>query len=365
MNSQKIKIIYIIDGLVIGGAQRLLVDLIKALDKSLLDIKVVTLIKKGILAEEIEKLGIPVIFQPKTSKLGLGLVFKLRKFLKAESPDIVHTHLFGGDTWGRLAAILAKVPVIISTEHNINLNESFVKKLVKLLLSFFTNKIIAVSQGAKDYAVEIEKIKAAKISVIYNGLDTDIFTFRGFKPIDLSLPIQAVVVARLEEQKGHQYLLEAMPLILNKYANFNLNIIGSGSLEQDLKLQVEKLKIKDHVVFWGEQLELGKILPAMDLFILPSVWEGLGIVILEAQAIGLPVIASNVGGIREVVEDTQTGLLFEPKNPTAIFNAVDKLLSSQDLAQQIVSKANKQITEKFNIKIIALAYSNLYFDLVK
>ena len=208
---EKIKIIYVIDGLIIGGAQVFLVDLTKLLNKGLFDIKVVTIIKKGILAEQLEQIGIRVVHLQKKGKLGLGVIWKLWRFLRKEKPDIVHTHLFGGDTWGRIAAILARVPVIVSTEHNTNFEEGWAKRKVKKFLSHFTKKIVAVSEAVKDYSVSRDKIKEKKITVITNGINLDKFTSLPEK--EFSNPPVIGVVGRLEEQKGHKYLFEALNLI--------------------------------------------------------------------------------------------------------------------------------------------------------
>lgn len=357
--NNKIKIVYIINNFVLGGAERLLLDVCRKLDKNKFEITVITIIGNGPLLAEFKKLPINLRIFQKKSKLGLGLICQIRKELKKIKPQIVHTHLFGGDTWGRLAAILAGVPVIISTEHNMGENETWVMKKIKLILSWFTAKIIAVSQGVKDYSVKVEGIKAEKIEVIYNGIDLARFTYRGVKDLDAK-KIEAVVVGRLEEQKGHQYLISAMPKILEKYSGFILNIVGQGSLEKSLKEQVRQLGLKDKVNFKGTSTEVEKILAQMDLFILPSVWEGLGIVILEAQAAGLPVLASNVGGIREIIKSGQNGLLFEPKDPEAIFKTVDKILSNSELRKQIVETANAQVKAKFSLEGMVGKYEEVY-----
>ncbi len=362
--SEKIKIVYIINSFAVGGAERLLFDLCSRLDKDTFEPYVCTAVAGGPMAENFEALGLPVKIFTKKSKLGLGLIWQLAKYLREVKPQIVHTHLFGGDTWGRLAAILAGVPVIVSTEHNINIDESWLKKIIKLKLSWFTKKIIAVSQSVKAYSVKKEKINPKKITVIYNGIDLSGFSFKGYEPIDLHNKISAVTIARLEPQKGHRYLIEAMPLIIKKYPAFILNIVGAGSLENELKNRVKELNLQDYVIFWGRRADPQNILPAMDLFILPSLWEGLGIAILEAQASGVPVLAAKTGGIEEIIEPETTGLLFELKNSQAIFQSVEKLLSQPDLQQKIINNAYQQVKEKFDLEQMVSAYEDLYLSLI-
>jgi len=363
--TEKIKIVYIINSFALGGAEKLLLDLCRQLDRQKFEPYVCTAVAGGPMAEDFEALGLPVKIFIKKSKLGLGVIWQLVKFLKEVKPQIVHTHLFGGDTWGRIAAILAGVPIIISTEHNINLDESWLKKLIKFKLAIFTKKIIAVSQSVKNYSVKKEKINPKKIAVIYNGIDLHKFSFRGYQSIDLHNKISAVTIARLEPQKGHYYLIDAMPLIIKKYPNFILNIVGAGNLENELKNQAKDLGLQDHVVFWGRRTDPENILPAMALFILPSIWEGLGIAILEAQAVGVPVLASKVGGIMEIIESGKTGLLFAPKNSEAIFQSIEKLLSDSDLQQKIVKNAHEQVKEKFSLENMVQAYEDLYLELAR
>jgi glycosyltransferase involved in cell wall biosynthesis len=361
----KIKIVCIINSLALGGAEKLLLELIQKIDKDRFDISVCTVNGAGPLLLEFEKLGITLKIFQKKAKLDLGVIWQIYGFLKEIKPDIVHTHLFAGDTWGRIAAFLARVPVIISTEHNINFDENWLKKIIKLILSWFTDKIIVVSRGVKDYSIKVEKINPQKLEVIYNGIDLNKFGFRGYKPIETGRNINAVIVARLEKQKGHEYLLGAMPVIIKKYPNFVLNIVGTGFLLNDLKVQATNLGIINKIVFWEQQQDIEKILSKMDLFILPSVWEGLGIAIIEAQAVGLPVLASNIGGIKELIENEITGLLFEPQSSEAIFKSIDDLLSTPELAKKLVENAYQQVQEKFTIEKMVKNYSDLYLDLIK
>lgn len=361
-DSKKIKIVYIITTLLRGGAERLLVDLAANINRNKFDVSVISLIRGGPLAEILEDQGIEVAVFSKKTKLGLGLLWQVYKYLKNKKPQIVHTHLFGADAWGRLAAILAGVPVIISTEHNINLSESWLKRLIKKFLSLFTDKIIAVSEGVKEYSIQKDKISSKKIEVIYNGIDLEKFSFRGARKIDLN-NIRAGVIARLSEQKGHLYLIRATPDIAKKYPSFSLKIIGRGELGERLKKEVRRLKLEKQVEFWGERNDIAEILKELDLFILPSLWEGLGIAVLEAQAVGVPVLVSNAGGLKEIVKDRENGILFEPGKSEDIFKAVDWALAHQDELILMVRQARKDAEERFDIRKMVLGYERVYKEL--
>ena len=288
----------------------------------------------------------------------------MRNFFKKEKPDIVHTNLFGSDTLGRIAAIFAKVPVVVSTEHNTNFDQGFIKRLVKKILSLFTAKIIAASVAIRDFSMAKDGINPKKFIVINYGIDLTDYPFRGFQPINPD-KITAGVIARLEEQKGHLYLIKALPRIIQKYPSFKLQLIGGGSLLEKLEKEAAALDINNAIEFLGDRQDIPELLPKLDVFILPSLWEGLGIAILEAQAVGVPVLASNVGGIKEIVKDGETGLLFEPKDSPAIFNSIARLVANPDLTAKIVEQANKQVRADFDYKIMVRNYTDLYLTLLK
>lgn len=363
--SKKIKILYLIDSFSLGGAEKFLLNLCRNLDKEDFEIHVAAVVFGGTLEDEFRSLGIEVKIFNKKGKLSLPLIWQLRRYIKQINPDIVHTNLFGADTWGRIAAILAKTPIIISTEHNVNLDEPHYKKLIKLILSWFTTKIIAISEGVRDYSIKVEKIKSAKIKLIYYGIDLDKFNFRGYRQIDLTKPINAVTVGRLVPQKGHKFLIEALPLIMANYPNFKLHIIGAGKLENDLKEQVKGLGLEESVIFYGQRLDVENIFPKMDLFILPSLWEGLGLVLLEAQAVGVPILAADIPSVSEIIKDEETGLLFPVKNSPAIGQKVNYLLSYPAIAQKIVNNAHNIVSEKFSLRKMVDNYSSLYKQLIK
>jgi glycosyltransferase involved in cell wall biosynthesis len=292
----------------------------------------------------------------------LEILWQIYKYLKNKKPQIVHTHLFGADTWGRIAAIAARLPVIISTEHNINLSEDYLKRIIKKFLSLFTDKIIAVSEGVKKYSVSKERINTDKIEVIYNGIDLNNFPFRGTREIDL-VNIHAGVVARLREQKGHVYLIQALPEIISKYPGFKLKIIGGGELEVKLREEVNGLNLNKYVEFLGDQKDISQILNGLDLFILPSLWEGLGISVLEAQAVGVPVLVSNVGGLKEVVADKINGILFQSSSSQSIVEAVDWVLQNKAELPKMVFVARKSVEDKFDLREMVKKYEEVYQEL--
>jgi len=322
MLEEKIKIIYIITSLNFGGAEKMLLDLVKYLDKERFEVKVATVVGGGAMVDDFRKVGVEVKIFQKKSKLGLGVVWQIYKYLKKEKPQIVHTHLFGGDTWGRLAAIFARVPVVVSTEHNTNFDEGWLKRKLKKFLSLFTKKIVAVSEAVKQYSISVDLINNKKIVVISNGINVQ--EFFGISKKNYSQPPILGVIGRLEKQKGHEYLFEALNLI--KTIPWVLWVVGDGSLKNKLEKLAKDLSLRERIIFLGARRNIVEILSKIDIFVLPSLWEGLGLAVIEAAAAGKPIVASRVGGILEIIEHEVTGILIEPKNVKSLADGLERML---------------------------------------
>ena len=361
MEKEKIKIIHIITSLNIGGAEKLLLDLVRELDEDKFETKVVTSVDAGVLVRDFGENEIEVKVFRKKSKLGLGVIWGIFRHLRKERPQIVHTHLFGGDTWGRIAAILARVPVIISTEHNTNIDEGFLKRLLKKFLSYFTDKIIAVSESVEKYSILRDKIGEKKIKVIYNGINLEKFLQN--KQKEFGNPPIIGVVGRLEEQKGHKYLIEALNLLKN--VPWTLWVVGDGSRKTGLERLVKDLNLRGRVIFLGNRDNIAEILGQIDIFCLPSLWEGLGLAVIEAAASARPIVASKVGGIPEIIEDNKTGLLVEPENVKSLVDGLEQILLGEKDALKMGHKAREAVKEKFGIKRMVREYEELYKELLK
>ncbi len=360
MGDEKIKIVYIICNFAFGGAERFLLDLIKHLNLERYEVHILTIMGGGPLEKEFKDLNVRIQIFKKKTKLGLGILWQIYCYLKREKPQIVHTHLFAGDTWGRIAAILAGAPIIISTEHNTNLDEGLLKRLIKRILSYKTDKIVAVSNAVSDYSIRVDKKKKKKILVIPNGICFEKFVPKAKK--FEHIPILGVI-GRLEIQKGHAYLFQALNLV--KDIPWKLWLVGEGSLRKKLEKQVKELSLEERVSFLGAQYNVLEILQTIDIFILPSLWEGLGIAVLEAAAMAKPIIASKVGGIPEIIEDKKTGLLVEPKKVTDLGEAIRWMLGHENEANEMGRCARKIVLEKFDIEKMVKEYEKLYERLME
>lgn len=358
MSNCPLKIIHILPELGFGGAERLLVDILKFSDREKFHFQVWCLFRGGGFQTEIEKLGVPVEIFGKKSKLGLGLVRELTRKLQQEKPDIVHTHLFAGDCWGKIAAHLAKVPVIISTEHNLNFDESRVKQAIKILTYKWTAAVIAVSLAVKKYSAKFYKLSADKIQVVYNGIDLNRFKYK--EPDLNKARLIFGCTGRLEEQKGQKFLVKAFADVVAKYPLAELWLVGNGSLRWQLEKLAARLGLSRNVKFLGQRLKMAELLNELDIFVLPSLWEGLGIAAMEAMACGLPVVASKVDGLRELITDGENGLLVEAASSRSLGKKMLEIADKPYLARILSHKARLTAEKNFDVRQTVEQYQKIY-----
>ena len=363
--SKKIKLTHIICSLGYGGAERFLIDLIKNTDREKYEISVLCVVEGGPLVKELKLNGIKTFIIGKKTKLGISTIWKIYKYLKKEKIQIVHTHLFAGDTWGRIAAVLAQTSVIISTEHSVNFNEEIIKRLVKKFLSYFTDKIIAISETVKENSQKRDWINSKKIEVIYNGINLDKFSLidsrlRGNDKEKNKDNITLGFVGRLEKEKGVKYLIEALHLCHScEDGNLKLKILGNGTQRKNLEAMSSRFGLKDKIEFLGFKNNPANFYQEIDILIIPSLWEGLSIVALEAMASGVPIIASNAGGLKEIIEAGKTGVLFESGNSKDLAKKILWAIENYDKINSMAEKAKTKV-ENFDIKKKAKKYERIY-----
>jgi len=346
-----------------GGAERLIIDLVSNFNQDLFEIKVICLKRFGTWGLELKNKGVPLILLGQKRGISFFSLIKLISILKKEKPDIAHTHLFGADVYGSLAARLAGVKYLVSTEHNLNYNEGFIKNIVKIFVGKLFNNIIAVSDAVKNHIIKVNYIKIKKILVIYNGVDVNKFYqfHDGLNSIKNNQKIIIGSIGRLTKQKGFEYLIEAVAKLSGR--NIECLIAGDGELKTQLQEKVKKFNLENKIKFLGWQKDIKSFLAKIDIFILPSLWEGFGIAILEAGSAGLPVIASNVDGIKEIIEDNKDGLLIKPADSAELAKKIEYLFGHREFGAELAASLRTKIKNNFTIEKIAAEYEKLYLNL--
>jgi len=365
-NKRKINVIHLVEELTIGGLEKILTTIVLNLNKKKYNVSVWCLREGGFFADKLVKEGIDVkILRISTSRNPLS-IYKLYRLLKSHKFDIIHTHAYSAGTIGRVSAFLAGVTIVISHNHSVYTYYNKYYHFVEWLLSFITDRVICISDKINVFAREIQRISAKELITIHNGID-DVCAVTGKRSSglkkELGIPIKHSVVgtiAHLEEHKGLKYLLKAASLLLASRSDISFLFVGEGTLKGELKKLCVDLKIEKTVIFAGERNDMPEILFSIDIFVLPSLREGLPLTILEAMACGRPVIATNVGGIPEAVKDGENGILVYPKDPEALYRAMNELLGDREKREKMGRIGKRMCDESFRAQTMVEKIEDLY-----
>jgi len=326
------------------------------------------------------KQGVTVIVLPKLIRRidpvsdALALICLLR-LIRKEKPTIVHTHTSKAGILGRLAAWLLRVPVIVHTPHGHVFHGHFSRFLSKAFLYIesafdkITDCTIALTSGEWKNYIELSVSKPEKLTTIHSGVDVDTFLNPAIdlkeKRKSLNIEPDGRVVGTvgwLLPIKGPVYLLKAMQLVWLKHNDVKLMFVGKGELESELKSMADGMGAGDRVLFPGWRDDIHEIMPVFDIFVLPSLNEGMGRVIVEAMAAGKPVIASNTGGIPDLVINGKTGYLVEPGDPGELTEAICNLLENPGRRLTMGREGRKRcqlFSEELMIKKLDVLYTRL------
>ena len=277
------------------------------------------------------------------------LALRLAKLVCDEKVDVIHAQTRTTQMCAAIASRMTGVPTV-STCHGF-----FRPHIGRKLLPLWGKRVIAISTVVKKHLVDDFHLAPQRIALIPNGIDT-----ARFLPLSLSArsglrgqwglgeePVLGIV-ARLSDVKGHQFLVGAMSTVLEKFPGTKCLIFGSGPMERSLKAQVLEAGLEKHVLFYPVVNRTAEVLPLLDLFVMPSLQEGLGLSVLEAAAMGIPSVVSRVGGLPEVVMDGETGLLVSPQDPCALAGAICALLSDPSRLRVMGMKAREFVLSQYS-----------------
>lgn len=372
---RKIKLVYIISNVSLGGAQLLLFDIINYL-RHKEDLEITTIIiNSGEFLKMFDEYGIKYIDLKEKGLINFNIFLKLKKILKEMKPDIVHTHLLHADFYGRIAAKQAGVPIIYSTCHNYSfhntgsdVNKSSVMNLFdNFVISYSKSNLVAISEIVEQYLINRNKSFKKITEVIYNGVNIakeqfkltniEIINFRKEHNIS-SDDFVITIPGRLEIQKGHSFFLDSIKDFLKEKKNVKVLLLGEGRLKSEIDLQIKENDLSEYVYMLGFHTEIEKFVEISDLICVPSLWEGFGLVIVEAIIKKKIVLATNVGGIPEIIEDGKTGFLFELNNKKSFLEKINFIYDNFKELDFIKDNALEVVKKKFDIN----KNSELYYQ---
>lgn len=353
------KILQVIPYFCFGGAETMCENLTYALTAMGHDVTVVSLYdEKTPIAQRMEKAGIKIQYLDKKLGLDLSMVPKLAKIMRHGRYDVVHTHL-DVIKYAVAAAKLSGVKRCIHTVHNVAQEEAegTLQKIINTVyfrLGWSTP--VALSPEVQKTILSFYGMQEESVPVVYNGVDLS----RCHVKTDyrLSSPAQLLHIGRFNYQKNHIGLLEAFARVLKTVPDCRLNLLGDGELLQDVKAQAEKLGIRENVIFHGSQSDVYPYLHSADLFLLPSRFEGMPMTIIEAMGTGLPIVATEVGGVPDMLQNGESGILVS-QDADALAEAVKQLLSREDLRQALGIHARRD-SRQFSAEHMAEAYCAIY-----
>ena len=360
---EELKVLYLIDGLGLGGAERMMLPILKNLRKAGVNVRVCAMyVRDGNpIQQELENAGIPVDVLGITRLKTPTNLPRLLNYLRATRPDLLHTQLEFSNTLGSIAGKFLGIPTV-STQHTYDAPTAGSRSNKRLQLMWrslrhFSDRVIGVSNGTSQHHIEAGNLDPRKVTTIYNGIELNRFApFNAQKRADgrTALAIQPeaflmITVAVLREPKGIQYMLSALPDVLKAIPNAHYLIVGGGEYEDALKAQVEQLNLGEHVTFTGVRRDVPELLPLADLFVHPTLDDALPTVLIEAMATQLPIVASAVGGVPEMVIDQNNGLLSKPANPDSLAEKVIYVGQNCRIGQAMGRRGKQIAEERFNV----------------
>jgi len=354
-----------------GGLERIIRNFAAYLDRKKYEFSACALDTNGVFGEEIRAMGSPVFVLGKKQGVDVKLPRALYRLFRAERVDIVHTHNFSPLLYASIPARLAGVKALVHTEHaRTNFPDAKRRMVAERWLSHVVDVITAVSPQVKRDLVQYENIRPDRIQVIRNGIDT-VPPVSSVCPSDLRRTLGIAsehyvvgVCCRLTSQKGVIYLLQAAPTILAKHPQTVFLIVGDGDLRGELEQTATDLGLRDRVIFTGFRSDVADILRLLDVYVLPSLFEGTPLGLLEAMLAHKAVVATRVGSNSEVVEDGVSGRLVEPKRPDQLADAISSLLSSPGEREQMERLACERVRSMFSLDRMMYEYDILYRTLL-
>jgi glycosyltransferase involved in cell wall biosynthesis len=364
-----LKVLHLLASLPVGGAEDLVSAIVRGLDPERFAAGVACIGFPGPVGAELFAAGYPV------SYLGLDLkrtsawrlVADLRRLLQEQRPDILHTHLYHPNLYGRLAALGLGLKGIVASVHNSYTRVKWHRCLNNYLLGWATDRVVAVSPQVWEDVRRYDRIPVARLSLLPNGIDlgaleTDLTREEAKSRLGVT-GFCLGAVGRLEEQKGHAYLLEALPRLESEIPGLVLLLAGEGRQRAALENRARELRVEEAVRFLGLRRDMPLIYRSLDLFVQPSLWEGLPLALLQAMGSGLPVVATRVSGAREVIADGCNGRLVDPGDPEALARAILELYRQPEDRARLGAAARLTVRDHYSLKVMLTRLEQLYLEL--
>jgi len=364
---RRLRVALIIATLDRAGTEKQVSLLARRLDPARFDVTVVALTRGGPYEQELRRAGISVHVLGKAFKYDLRVVPQLQDLLAAHHADIAYTWMFTANAFGRAAARLAHTPIILAAEMDTGYKPPLHHR-VDRFLARWTDAIVANSEGVRAYGLQ-HGWPANKVRMIHSGIDlSDVEqnpALRGPLPGVPSGRTVVMTACRLTRQKGLLYLMWAIGILRYAKVGVQLWIVGDGPERGRLELEARRLRVDDHLTFLGARDDVPALLEHADIFILPSMHEGLSNSVLEAMVAGKPVIVSDVAGMSELVDRGRCGFLVEPGYPKSIASGIYQMIAHRDMRERMAREGQVRVRDLFSADRFVQAHQDLFTDLAE
>ena len=356
-----------------SGAEKQMVLLAKGLPRDRFRVEVAALTRLGPLASDLAAAGVPVTLIGKRFKVDPLALGRLTRFLRAKRFDVVQTWIYAADTYGRVAAHRAGVPVVVTAEMAVDLWKGRSGRAVDRFLARWTDRVVGNSRAVVDFYRDDVGIPADKLAMIPSGIaddevapDVDPAAVRSELGLPPGCPL-AIFVGRLAEQKGVGDLVAALDLLQHVRPDLRTLIVGDGPLRGRLEADARAFRLLDdgRATFLGHRADVPRLLAASDVLVLPSRYEGMPNVVLEAMRWGKPVVATAAPGTTEVVVDEATGLLVPLRDPVALARAIRRVVADPDLARRLGEAGRARVEAEFGVDRMVDRFAALYEEVAR
>jgi len=369
MSPAPIKILQLLVTMPVGGAEMMVADIAAGLDPGRFEVAVACLGEPGPLGEELSRRGQRVVsLGLDLKRTGLfSLVLRVRRLLQEIRPDILHTHLYHANLYGRLAALGLGLSGVVATVHNIYSRVKLHRCLANYILSRLGDCVLVFSPQVKEDVLRYDRVPAARLKMLTPGVRLEEPDPRATREeIRGRLGVSGFClgnVARLEEQKGHEDLLAAVSQVCREIPGLTLLLVGDGSRRPRLQALVQELKLEQVVRFLGTRRDIPQILRALDVFVMPSRWEGIPLTLLEAMGCGLPVVSTRVGRAPEIIQDGVNGCLTPVADPEVLAQAILELYREPRKRHEWGEQARRTVREKYTLAHFMDQFAAIYLEL--
>lgn len=366
------RIVFVITTLGMGGAETQLVRLASGLKGRGWQVSVVSLIPMEYIAKDLEQSQIPAVsLNMRPGSPDPRAVLALARYLREQEPQIVHTHMVHANLLGRVARLFAPVPVLISTAHNVNEGSRW-REIAYRLTDMLCDLTTQVSEAGVERYVAVGATPRPKIRFMPNGINSNEFSpdpqLRAKLRGELGWQGQFVwlAVGRFAEAKDYPNMLQAFAKVQAQHSEVRLMIAGLGEQMEAIQRLAQTLSLREAVRFLGLRKDISALMNAADGYVMSSAWEGLPMVLLEAASTGLPVVATDVGGNREVVQEGQTGYLVPPSNAESLSAAMLRLMALPELQRQRMGEAARALVQqRYSLESVLNQWETIYAELLR